>query len=211
MILYDLEQRTDEWLQIRAGKITASRISDLLAMTKSGTPGASRKNYIAQLVCERLTGEPSEAGFVSKEMLWGIEYEDEARAAYEFYKEVTVRRAGFATHPLLDFAGCSPDGLVGDDGGTEIKCPNTATHIETILTDKIPGTYWQQIQWSMDCCEREWWDYVSYDPRPKLAGLTLYVQRVHRDEKWMLMAREEAVKANTEIDDLVSKLMARIS
>lgn len=200
-----MEQGTQEWKDARCGKITASRLSDLLAKTKSG-PSASRKNYIAELVIERLTEEPQDNGFVSKEMQRGIELEPEARTAYEFETGNEVEQVGFVDHPELPNTGASPDGLASEDGSVEIKCPNTATHIETIRTGKVPMKYYPQMQWVMDCTGRKWCDYVSYDPRLKDTRLTLKIIRVHRSNAWLSETREEVKKAEEEIGNTVVEL-----
>jgi putative phage-type endonuclease len=132
-----MEQRTDEWFSARLGCVTASRTADVMAKTKSGY-GASRENYMAQLITERLTGQASD-GFSSAAMQWGTETEPQAREAYEFFTGETVEETGFVLHPSIKHFGASPDGLVGQDGLIEIKCPNTATHIDTLLTEKVPS------------------------------------------------------------------------
>lgn len=174
----DCVQGSPEWHQARCGKVTASRISDLMATTKSGY-GASRGNYMAELVAERLTGASSE-GYTNAAMQWGKDHEAEARAAYEFYRDATVAEVGFVLHPTIDLTGCSPDGLVGEGGMVEIKCPNTGTHVDTLLGAGIPDKYIKQMQWQMRCCERKWCDFVSYDPRLP-ARMQLSVQRVNFD------------------------------
>lgn len=165
--------------EARRGKVTASRVADATARTKTGW-GASRHNYMAELVAERLTGTTADS-FQSAAMQWGIENEPKARAAYEFYYQ-DVNDAEFVDHPRIDMAGASPDGLVGDDGLVEIKCPNTATHIETLLGSPIDRKYIVQMQWQMACTGRKWCDFVSYDPRlPE--EMALHVLRAHRDDK----------------------------
>lgn len=177
---FDVEQRSDAWRQLRLGRVTASRIGDILAKTKSGY-SASRANLMAELICERLTGKPNE-GFVSAPMQHGIDTEPEARSAYEFYKGLTVKQIGFALHPRIEQAGCSPDGLINDDGLIEIKCPQGAAHLETLLAQKIPEKYIAQMQMQMACTERQWVDFVSYCPSfPE--ELRLYVCRLFRDDK----------------------------
>ncbi len=172
------EQGSPEWLAERLGKATASRIADVIARTKTGW-GASRANYMAELIAERLTGIPSER-YVNAAMQWGKDTEPQARAAYAFYADVDVVEVGFVDHPTIPLTGASPDGLVGADGLVELKCPNTATHIDALLGAPIPAKYIAQMQWQMACCERAWCDWVSYDPR--LPGaMQLFVQRVHRD------------------------------
>jgi putative phage-type endonuclease len=176
----EIIQGSDEWKQLRLGKVTASRVADVVAKTKSG-PSASRANYAAQLIAERLTGVPAES-YTNAAMEHGTATEPEARAAYEFYQGVTVEQIGFVEHPAIDQAGCSPDGLVGTDGLVEIKCPNTATHLDTLLNQVVPGKYDTQIQFQMACTGRQWCDFVSYDPRMP-ENMRLFVQRVHRNEQ----------------------------
>lgn len=156
-------QGSDEWFAARLGKVTASRIADLMARTKTGW-GASRANYMAELLCERLTGQTAER-FTNAAMQWGTDTEPQARAAYEFLTGNTVTEVGFVDHPRVAMSGASPDGLVGEDGLVEIKCPNTSTHIETLLSETVPGKYRMQMLWQMACTGREWCDFVSFDPR----------------------------------------------
>ncbi len=174
----DIIQGSPEWFQIRCGKLTASRMADATAKTKTGW-GAGRKNLMAQLVAERLTGTVAES-YSNAAMQWGTDTEPEARAAYEFYQGVDVVEIGFIDHPSIPMTGCSPDGLVGDDGMVEIKCPNTATHIDTLLKGTIPSKYVKQMQWQMACAGRDWCDFVSYDPRMP-EEMKLFVSRVEYD------------------------------
>ena len=157
------DQGTPEWLQERCGKVTASRMADVLATIKTGE-AASRANYRAELVAQRLTGQ-LEAGFTNAAMQWGTEQEPFARASYEILRGVIVEETGFIPHPTIMMSGASPDGLVGADGMVEIKCPNTATHIAFLLDGKIPQKYQLQMAWQMACCGRQWVDYASFDPR----------------------------------------------
>src|SRR3990167_876627 len=140
-----LEQGSPEWLLARVGKVTASRVSDVVAKTKTGW-GASRANYMAELIAERLTGAPA-AQYVNAAMQWGTDTEPQARAAYEFFQDATVEQVGLVPHPTIPMSAASPDGLVGDDGMVEIKCPNTATHVDTLLSPVIPEKYTTQMQW----------------------------------------------------------------
>jgi putative phage-type endonuclease len=144
-----MEQRTDEWFATRLGKVTASKISDVVAKTKSGY-GASRATYMSQLLVERLTGTRTEF-YSNAAMQWGTDTEPQARAAYEFITNNSVIEEGFIPHPTIEMSGASPDGLVGDNGMLEIKCPNTSTHIQTLLDDKAPSKYINQMQWQMAC------------------------------------------------------------
>lgn len=202
-MIHMFDQGSEEWRKYKCGRISASRIGDLMARTKSG-PAASRKNYIAELVVERLTDEPTEH-FTSREMMWGTEHEPEARGLYEFERQ-SVRTVGFIDHPTINMAGASPDGLVGNDGAVEIKCPNTATHIETLRNRKPARGYIYQMQWVMDCAERSWCDFVSYDPRVKIPELQLCIIRVKRDDAMIREIRSEVEKANGEIDEIIAEL-----
>lgn len=173
-------QGSDEWKALRLGKVTASRVADIVAKTKSGY-STSRANYAAQLIAERLTGTPAET-FTNAAMQHGTETEPEARAAYEFYQGVTVEEVAFIPHPQIDQAGCSPDGLVGGDGLVEIKCPNTATHLDTLIGQTVPAKYETQMQFQMACTGRSYCDFVSYDPRMP-ENMRLFIKRVPRDDK----------------------------
>lgn len=174
-----MDQGSPEWFAARCGKATASKIADIIARTKSGY-GASRANYEAQLVCERLTGTVAES-FTNAAMQWGTEKEPEARNAYSFLRDADVDLVGFIDHPTVVMSGASPDGMVGTDGLVEIKCPSSATHIDTLLNQTIPGKYITQIQWQLACTNRQWCDFVSYDPRlPE--SMSLWVKRIDRDE-----------------------------
>lgn len=203
-----MKQGTDEWLQARCGKITASRIADLIATTKSGY-AASRKNYLAELLVERMTGLPTES-FISAAMQWGTEHEPDARAVYEFETGNLVKEVGFVVHPNYDFSGASPDGLVNSDGMIEIKCPNSATHIDTLITGTVPKRYYAQMQWGMECARREWCDYVSYDPRMKDERIVFYRRTISHDEDFLKGARIEVEKAEKELLGLIEQVEAVI-
>jgi putative phage-type endonuclease len=197
------EQGTQEWLQERCGRVTASRIADLMAKTKTGW-GASRANYAAQIIAERLTGCVA-ASFTNAAMIHGTETEPEARRAYEFFVDRDVQQVGFAPHPTIPMAGASPDGLVGDDGLLELKCPNTATHIDTLLSATIPDKYVKQMQFQMACTGRQWCDFASYDNRlPE--RMRLFVKRVDRDAEAIAEIEREVTAFLAEIDETVGKL-----
>lgn len=198
-----LVQGTDEWFAVRLGKATASRIADVIARTKTG-PGASRKNYLAELVAERLTGLPA-ARFTNAAMQWGSDTEPQARAAYEFMHDAAVAEVGFVVHPRIVMAGASPDGLVGGDGLVEIKSPNTATHIDTLLGAPIDGRYVTQMQFQMACTERAWCDWVSFDPRMP-EDLRLVVRRVPRDETVIAELEAAVTEFLAEVDAVVKRL-----
>lgn len=201
----ELIQGSEEWLSIRVGKVTASRVSDVIAKTKTGY-GASRANYMAELLCERLTGAPAEK-FTNAAMQWGTATEDEARAAYEFHTGVVVETVGFVPHPRIAEAGASPDGFVGSDGLVEIKCPNSATHIETLLGQAIPAKYVTQMMFQMACTGRQFCDFVSYDPRLP-DDMRLFVQRLDRDDEKIAGMEREIEAFLTELEDKQRKLLA---
>jgi putative phage-type endonuclease len=175
----EIIQGSPEWFGVRCGKVTASRVADIIRRTKTGF-STSRANYMAELVAEKLTGTPA-TSFTNVAMQWGTDNEPNARAAYEFKTANEVALLGFAIHPTIRDSGASPDGLVGTEGLVEFKCPNTATHIETLLTERIDPDYITQMQWQMACTGRKWCDWVSYDPRMP-ESLKLFVQRVERDQ-----------------------------
>ena len=199
------DQRTPEWFADRCGKVTASKIADLMAQTKSG-PSASRANYAAQLIAERLTGTV-EQGFTNSAMQHGIDCEAEARQAYEFMYDATVVEVGMVPHPSIEMAGASPDGLVGDDGLIEIKCPNTATHIATLRGGAIPDKYVKQMQFQMACTDRKWCDFASYDPRLPVE-MRLHVTRVPRDDEAIAEIEAAVIHFLTEIETTVADLAA---
>ncbi len=201
-----VEQGTAEWLALRAGKVTASRVADVIAKTKTG-PGASRANYMAELIAERLTGEPAEK-FVNAAMAWGTEKEPEARALYEFLTDAEVTQVGFVPHPSISDSGASPDGLVGTDGMVEIKCPNTATHIETLLGQVVPAKYITQMQWQMACTGRLWCDFASYDPRMP-DSMRLFVKRIERDDQFIEATSQEVIAFLEELAEKEQALRSR--
>lgn len=200
------EQGTAEWLSERAGKVTASRIGDLMAKTKAGY-GASRANYMADLIAERLTGIPKQ-GFTNDAMRWGTETEPQARAMYELETGLTVLETGFVPHPVIEGCGASPDGLVGEAGLVEIKCPNTATHIETLRGAAIDRKYVLQMHWQMICTDRLWCDFVSFDPRLPLE-MQMHIRRVERDAELVEEITAEVTQFLNELNETVADLRAR--
>jgi putative phage-type endonuclease len=200
-----MDQRSAEWFAARLGKVTASRVADVIATTAKGW-GASRTNYAAQLVAERLTGEAQES-FTNAAMQWGTCTEPEARQAYSFRLDVDVMEVGFVDHPQIGMSGASPDGLIGEDGLLELKCPQTATHIATLLGQSVPAKYITQIQWQLACTGRAWCDFASYDPRlPE--SMRLFVQRVTRDDVEIKRLEALVVDFLGEVDETVAKLRA---
>lgn len=197
------EQRTVEWFNERIGKVTASRVADVLATIKSGE-SASRANYRWQLVCERLTGLKEET-YTNTSMETGTEREPLARAAYEHLNNVFVTEVGFIQHPSIEMAGASPDGRVGNDGLIEIKCPGQNAHGQTLLLKKAPTKYIPQMQMQMACTNAKWCDFVSYNPTfPD--NLQLIVIRVERDEEFITNMETEIVKFLDEVTETVDQL-----
>lgn len=206
MIIVECEQGTDEWFAARVGKVSASRIGDLTAKTKSGY-STSRANYMAELVAERLTGVKAEKYF-NGAMQWGTEQEPVARTMYEFMRNASVTEVGLVLHPLIEMACASPDGLVGDEGLVEIKCPMTSTHIETLLGGSIDGKYMKQMMWQMACTGRKWCDFASFDPRLP-SDMQLHVTRVNRDSAMIVELEREVRLFLTEVDATVADLISR--
>ena len=199
-------QGSAEWHAARLGKVTASRIADLTAKIKTGY-STSRANYMAELICERLTGE-SAPRFVNAEMQWGTDKESDACDAYAFMADADLEPVGFIDHPTIAMSGASPDRLVGSDGLVEVKCPLTATHLDTLLGASIPGRYIGQIQWQLACTGRAWCDWVSFDPRLP-PHLRLFVRRIQRDDKAIKEVEIEVRDFLAELDDKLARLAER--
>jgi putative phage-type endonuclease len=201
--MLDVVQGTDAWLLARAGKVTASRVADVVARTKSGY-SASRATYMGELIAERLTGVPAQ-GFTNAAMAWGTATEPQAREAYRTQTFDDVVEVGFVLHPRIAMSGASPDGLVGADGLLELKCPQTATHIDTLLGGKVPAKYETQMLWQMACTGRQWCDFCSFDPRlPE--PMRLFVKRLERDDKRIAELEEMVAEFIAELDDKVAQL-----
>jgi len=205
MIDLEIKQGTEEWHQIRLGKVTASRVSDVMSKIKSGE-SAGRKNYKMDLVVERLTNTPT-SSFTNAAMAWGTETEPLARMAYEVHSGNFVETVAFIQHPSIEWFGCSPDGLVGK-GLIEIKCPNTATHIDYLLAGVPPAKYVPQMQTQMACTGAKWCDFVSFDPRLP-DELQLLVVRLDRDEAYIQQIEDEVKQFLDEVKQIYSQLKAR--
>jgi putative phage-type endonuclease len=201
-----IEQGSADWFAERLGKVTASRVADVIAKTKTGW-GAMRANYMAQLVAERLTGNIAES-FTNAAMQWGTDMEPEARATYEFFTNATVEPASFVKHPTIGDTGASPDGYVGADGLVEIKCPMTATHIETLLSGSVAGKYVTQIQWQLACTGRQWADFVSFDPRMP-ATMSTFIKRVPRDDVMIASLEADVIEFLSELRLTVHRLRSK--
>lgn len=181
--IIDCIQGTDEWFEARRGKVTASCFSNATA----GGTGKTRMNYMYKLLAERLTGEVDRNGYTNKYMEWGNEQEERARICYELETGLEVEQIGFVL--LNENIGCSPDGLIGNDGLVQIKCPASQTHINYLITGKAPSEYMKQIEGELWVTEREWSDFVSYDPRNLYKDL--FKIRVYRDDKFISMLEKD--------------------
>ena len=198
------EQRTQEWQLARVGNLTASRFADAVAETKSGW-GASRERYKAELICERLTGMPYEH-YRSAAMERGSFMEERARAAYSLRMDVDVVEVGFIAHPTIALSGCSPDGLVGEHGLVEIKCPDSHTHIATMLgRTKLPREYLLQMMWQLACTGRQWCDWISFDDRLE-HWARFYCVRVERNNKLIEEMEAQAHTFLAEVANDVAEL-----
>lgn len=206
-----IEQRTEEWFEQRLGKVTASRISDVIAKTKTGV-STSRQNYLVQLVSERLTGKKGDS-FVNQAMLDGIERESAARELYMQTKGVSVTEVGFFDHPVIKNSGASPDGAVNAEeegkyaGLIEIKCPIETTHTNTLMSKSVPSKYLPQIQWQMASVSPnvKWVDFISFNPNfPDT--MQLFVARVERDNAYIAELEAEVIKFLDEVDATILKL-----
>jgi putative phage-type endonuclease len=198
-MIVDVQQQTPEWLEMRHGTVTASRVADVMAKLKNGGEAAVRASYKAELLCERLTHLTYEH-YVSPSMQWGIDNEPLAKASYEIATGFAISSGGLAMHPKIKWLMASPDGLVHDDGLVECKCPNTSTHLDYILAGVVPPEYHWQMLCQMACAERKWCDFVSYDPRlPE--SLQLFIRRLEWDGERIAKMEQEVEKFIGEIED----------
>lgn len=206
MKIIDFPQGSADWLAARAGKVTASRMADVLAKIKTGE-AAARRDYRAQILAEILTGAPQEDSFINAEMQWGLDNEILARGAYQVEKDTDVDPVGLVLHPRIERAAASPDGLAGE-GLLEVKCHKTATHIQYLLAGTVPEKYQPQMLWQMACAERPWCDFVSYDPRLP-ADMQLFVVRFNRDDARIRSMEAEVTVFLSEVDAMLAKLKGR--
>jgi len=199
------DQRSPEWFAVRAGKFTGSKFADAMARSKkSGEPLKACTDLIWQVVTERMTGRPIES-YRNQAMDWGVENEPNAKLAYEFVSDITVAEEGFIIHPEYDFIGVSPDGLIDEDGGIEIKCPfNSQRHLERFIIG-MPDEYKAQVQGCLWVTQREWWDFVSFDPRMP-PNAQLYIQRVYRDEEYINDLKNTLLWCEDQANELLEKI-----
>lgn len=203
----ELQQGTEEWRRARCGSLGASSLHEALAKTAKGAWGASRANLLSRLVVERLTGTPQDS-FQSQAMKDGTAREPEARAAYQFEVATLVKTVGLIRHPSIAWSHCSPDGLVGDDGLIEIKCPTESTHLDTLLGASVPQKYLYQTMWQMSCTGRAWCDFVSYHPAFPEA-MRLHIRRIKRDDKLIADLENGAKVFLSEVDETLEKLLSK--
>lgn len=203
-------QGTDAWRARRAGRVTASRVADIIRTSRTkGQPSASRMRYLGELVSERLTGQPYRDGFKSADMAYGTETEGEAREAYAFFMNAEVTRIDFVDHPSILLTGASPDSFVGSTGLLEIKCPITTTHLATLQGAPIDPDYLTQIYWQLACCpDREWCDFVSYD-KCLPPAMRMHRTRVMRDPKRIAELETEVRRFQAEVEATIADLNAR--
>lgn len=201
MRVLDLPQGSEAWLAARAGKVTASRMDDVLAKIRTGE-AASRRDYRAQIVAEILTGKPQDDGYMSPEMAWGVEQEPMAKSAFESATETLVDPVGFVLHPTIERSGATPDGLLGSDGVLEIKCPKTATHLQYLMDGSVPTKYLPQILWQLACTGRAYAEFVSYDPRLP-AKLQLFRARLMRDDARIKEMEREVIGFLFDVDKML--------
>lgn len=199
-----LVQGSPEWITARLGSLGASQVHEAVTKLKSGGYVAMRADVCATVLLERLNGSSVDKR-ITEAMAWGTQYEPDARAAYEFWADVTVDLVGLVPHPTIKSTHASPDGLVGDDGLLECKCPNSATHLETLLTKKVPAKYVTQMQWQMACTGRKWCDYVSFDPRFGPEYRT-FITRIQRDDEKIAELEKEVVLFLQEVEDKLAQL-----
>jgi len=198
-----VQQGTDAWHQLRLGKVTASRVADILARTKTG-PSASRQNYLIELALQRTTGIIAES-YSNSAMEWGTQTEPQARVAYEVTTNNFVDQIAFVDHPSIAWFGCSPDGLVSDRGLVEIKCPNSATHWEYFKAKEPPKKYFIQMQAQIACTDRDWCDFISFDPRfPERSQLLIV--NVPRDYEFIVFMETEIKQFLIEVEEEVQRI-----
>lgn len=207
MRVIDCQQNTPEWHAARCGRVTASRVCDIVRKVKTGV-SKMRRTYAGELIAERLAGVQHGDGFVSQAMQFGKDMEDRAALTYAFMRDASVEKIGFVEHPTIEMAGASPDRLVGDDGLLQIKVPNTSTHLDSLRGAEIDPDYLKQIQWEMACTGRLWCDYCSFDPRLPEA-MQLHVQRVARCGTAIKELEEQVTIFLAEIEAEVAELTSR--
>jgi putative phage-type endonuclease len=204
MKIIDAPQGSPEWFAARVGRVTASRISDVLAKGRSGAPSATRAGYMGELIAETLTGQPANPFQGNADTERGIELEPEARSLYEMHKGALVESCGLVIHPRIERSGASPDGLAGD-GLLEIKCPRTHTHLEYLLSGEPPSKYVPQMAWQCACTELPWVDFVSYCPAMP-DDLRLFVVRYEPSMAYLREIEGAVIEFLAEMDEKLARV-----
>jgi putative phage-type endonuclease len=202
----DLMQNSSEWLVARAGSLGGSQIGKAIERLKrSGDRTQAAVDLMYEIAAERLTGVPAKR---VNALAWGLEHQDEARHGYGLLTNLEVATVGLIRHPTIPGAHASPDALVGDEGGVEIKCPTSATHLKTLIEGVVPEDHMPQIMWNMACAKRAWWDFVSYDPRfpPKHQ---FFIRRVERDDAAIATLEGLAIGFLEDVDSKIAALEKR--
>ena len=201
-----MDQHSAEWWQIRCGRVTASRVWDIMARTQKGAYTAARGHYLREKVAERITGKPRDRKRV-KSLDDRLDLEPDARTAYEFYYDQKIELAGFIEHPRIPNAGCSPDGLIGTDGGIEIKCCDPEQHLEIITTESIDPGYLCQCHFNIACTERDWWAFTAFNPdMPE--DLKVWRRVIERDREVIANMEHEVIEFLAEVDQKVAQVQA---
>lgn len=203
-----MQQHSQEWWAIRSGKVTASRVHDIIARTQRGAYTAARGHYLKEKVAERITGKARDRKRV-RSLDERIDLEPDARAAYEFYNDCTVDLVGFVEHPRIPNAGASPDGLIGADGGLEIKALDAEQHLELIAGGAFDPGYVDQCHFNLACTERAWWDLSAFNPEVP-EELKLYTQRIERDAALIAVIEGEVIEFLAEVDQKVAQVRAAL-
>jgi putative phage-type endonuclease len=201
-----MEQRSQEWFHARKGKVTASKIADVMAKGRNGAESLTRAKYIDQLVTERLTKDIQE-GYTNDAIQRGVDMEPIARLAYEFATGNQVVEVGFIDHPTIPMCGASPDGIIGLEGAWEAKCPNSNTHIEYVLRGEVPAKYKPQMAFQMAVTGRQWVDFTSYDDRLIDASKHLFIVRYERDQSYIDEIEEAVSQFLAEVDAKVQEFL----
>ena len=205
---HDVAQGTYEWLCCRMGKVTGSKISDVMSKGRGGGESVGRRNYRAQLALERINQRPIKDEFYNSHMRRGNALESDARIIYEFRTGAEVKQIGFVDHAIIDGYGVSPDGMVGKNGLVQIKCPIPSIHMETLFTKTVPSEYVKQMQAEMDCTDCEWNDFVSYNEDMPIDG-QIAIVRLYRDDKIIHQEmRPEIIRFLAEVETMVERLKA---
>lgn len=204
-----MEQRTNEWYKSRLGKVTASAVYNILDTNSKGVHKKKYNDYKMQLITARLTQQPIITPATAA-MQWGIDHEADAISTYSFIYDTDVQACGFIDHPTINNAGASPDGLIDDDGLIEVKCPNSLTHTKFLLDDEINPEYIAQMQFQMACTNRQWCDFVSFDPRftGEAMHLSYKVKRINRDDEYIANMEQQVIKFLAEIDEEIKKILS---